>query len=105
MTKTTADELREQSRAADREDKELGELMQGLVKHPGWAAFTTLLNKNMQGAADTLMQSEQQLVAGGSNSEYVKGTMRGLMVARDLPYASIATMKSLSSEPGQETES
>lgn len=97
------EELKKQAIVADKEDRERGEILQSFVKHPGWALFLALVEKNMQAAADMLMQPEQTLERDGMNSEYLKGTMRGLIIARDIPSATIAGMKDIRTSDVEET--
>ena len=85
-------ELHKIARVADKDDKELAEILEGLVKHPGWVAYQTLLGRRIQMFADTVM------APAGSNDgaialEWVKGAMSGLLIARNLPSVIIDAMK------------
>ena len=104
MSHPQAEELMKQQRAADKEDRERGEAFKSLVKHPGWAMFTGLINSRIQASAELLMEPVEKLIPEGTNTEYLKGTMRGLIMARDLPSATIAGMEQLTSDPAQGDE-
>lgn len=98
------EELLKQARAANKEDRERAEVFQSLLKHPGWTLYASLLNSQLQSCAENLMLPREELREGKMNSEYLKGTMRGLIMARDLPSATIAGIEQLrTSEPAQET--
>src|SRR5262245_33839858 len=91
------EELLKLSRRARREDVALGEAMQRLVQN---ADFQTYLEKvigsRVQSFGDTLMEpsgSQDGLV----RMEYIKGTLCGLCLARDLPRVIIASMSDVHS--------
>ena len=78
-------------------DRELVDAMRGLIKSPFYQRYSEALNKLIQIRADELMGplgSQDEIL----RQEWVKGTMNGLILARDLPSITIATMSSLSPE-------
>lgn len=98
----TIEELVKQSRAALKEDKARAEAFEGLLKHPGWATYQGLLNAIL-GSMGSDVLAPAQTIDGAVALEYVKGTMRGLILARDLPSATIESIKGLStSADGEE---
>lgn len=89
-----ADELGQERRKLEREVKEDGELMQGLMAHPGWPRYLKMIEAVSQNFYNTVMmplKSTQDCVA----SEYAKGTLNGLSVAASLPSAKIREMQDL----------
>lgn len=86
------EDLRRQARAADREDKGLAELFEGMVLTKAWKAYMDLLNKRIEDLGATVLTpaSSMDALIGLENE---KGAMRGLIIARDLPSATIAAMK------------
>lgn len=85
-------ELLKTGRAADKLDRERAEAFSGLVSHPAWPLYQELLNVMIQARSVDLL-----VPAGGSDGafilEFVKGSMNGLILARDLPSIMIAQMK------------
>lgn len=99
---STEDDLRKQARTANKQDRELAEFMQILIKSPGWPAYQELIHKRI----DSLGMEVLEPAAGLDRAialEYQKGTMRGLIMARDLPNVTIAAMKDLT-VPATENE-
>lgn len=82
-------ELVEEARKANREDLSRIELFEGLQRHPGWAAYVELLNARIQTLADSVLAPSGS-VDGAIALEYVKGTMSGVIIARDLTSIIIA---------------
>lgn len=97
------EELMRNARAAAKVDRERIELFEKLVTTPAWQAYIELLNAKIQLFADQLM------LPGGSIDgcialEYVKGAMGGLIMARDIPDATIAGKDQLRSMLTEEDE-
>lgn len=88
----TLDELKKIARDADRVDKERADLLRALVKHPGWAVYVGILNAKLQELGDDVL-APLSSVDGCIVAEGVKGTMRGLLLARNLPEQIIEQMK------------
>jgi hypothetical protein len=87
-------ELLREAKSADRQDQERAELFGAMIRSAAWHQYVEILNAKLQGMADELIKpskSVDELVA----LEYVKGTMSGLILARDLPSVTIAAMEQL----------
>ena len=102
MDEQVARLLREAKRA-DRIDRERAEMFTSMVNSPAWREYVALLEFKIQGFADVI------LAPGGSvdalvGLEYVKGTMSGLILARDLPSVTIAAMEQLRAERSEDDE-
>lgn len=96
-------QLLDDARKALREDREKIELLEILVKHPGWEVYLGILRAKLQ------MFSEQILAPAGSQDglvvqEYVKGTMCGLIIARDIAAVTIAGKDQLKQPVGEEED-
>ena len=87
-------ELLKNARAADKIDRERGELMQVLIQTPAWKAFSELLGFRIQNFADSVLGPSGS-INGMVAQEYLKGAMSGLIIARDLPTIIIAAMKEI----------
>lgn len=79
-------DIESETRALAREDKETVELLGGLLRNPGFVRFCELLNK-MTDARGAEVLSPAGSVDGAMRLEHVKGTMNGLILARDLASA------------------
>lgn len=90
--KAQLEELHKDGRKADKLDKERAEAFAVMVKTKGWALYTELLMNQIQVHGDRLMDPAGT-VDGAVFLEYVKGTLRGLIMARDLPAVIIDAMK------------
>lgn len=97
---TTEDTQREEliqqlvrdSRKADREDKELGEAMSRLVKNPDFQSYMAkVIYPRVQAFGDELAMPSGS-ADGLVRSEYLKGALCGLCLARDMPSVIIAAM-------------
>lgn len=76
--------LVKESKEALREDRARKDAFEGMVKTPGWKMFQQLLNKMIEDRGMVILAP-----AGTSDAavalEFVKGSMNGLLLARDLP--------------------
>jgi len=98
------DELKKQSRAAHKEDRERAEAFVPMLRTEGWTHYVSILNLRLQSLSETLLQPSNG-VEGVLNSEYVKGAMFALMLARDTPSAIIDSMRqSPTSDQEDQTE-
>lgn len=95
------EELLKEGRAADKLDKERAETFAGLLKNPGWVLLSDLLNTRIQALGEAIVEPGGS-VDGMVALEYIKGTMRGLILARDLPQLTIQAMKA-ATPSGDET--
>lgn len=77
-----ADLLR-QSKQTEREDKERAERFSSLLKHPGFIDYIVLLNAKIEELGAALMMPSNGL-DGMVTTEYQKGAMFGLILARDV---------------------
>lgn len=90
------EELQRDSRVADRIDKERAELFAVMVKTPAWASYLEVLNSMIEQRGAEIL-SPANSVDGAIALEHVKGTMYGLILARDLPSITISQMAANSS--------
>lgn len=86
------EDLYKRARAADKIDKERAETFQGLVQHPGWKLFVELLDFQVGSLGEAVLAPSGSM-DGALGLEYIKGTMRGLLLARHLPQYTIDQMK------------
>lgn len=91
MDPKLTEELLKIGREADKIDKERADTFEGLMKHPGWKLFTDLLDIRIAGLGESMLEPSNS-VDGMVALEYVKGTMRGLLLARNLPQLTIQAM-------------
>lgn len=80
MLARTRDEIQKESRKLTKEDLERVEDFKALVKMPGWNAYQSLLNNQIQ----SLMMGVLEPTENAAASEHKKGTVYGLIKARDL---------------------
>jgi hypothetical protein len=97
------EQLLKDAREALRIDKERVELFEMLVRTPGWIAYVSILEAKLQ------MLADQVLAPAGSvdaliGLEYIKGAMSGLVMARDIPGATIAAKDQLRAESAMELD-
>lgn len=95
MDKKIMDELLGQGRKADKEDKAMAQAFIGLLRSDGWAFNIQLLNATLQACSDQLLIPSDG-IGGVLKSEFIKGAMFGLVLARDRPSAIIDAMKAVS---------
>src|SRR3989304_4342396 len=82
--KKLQEELLKSSREALALDRKRRDAFEGMVKHPGWKEFQELLGLMIEERSAELLSpagSVDRMIA----LEFVKGTMNGLILARDLP--------------------
>lgn len=91
--KRQLEERLKEGRAADKIDKDRAEKFRAMTATEGWKLYIELLETRQQIFADALMTPAGTL-DGAVALEYVKGTMSGLILARDLPSIIIAVMDS-----------
>lgn len=84
--------MEEEARKARKEDRDRAELFSVMVNTPAWKAYVALLNVKIQECGDIVMIPLETLDKA-LGMENVKGTMKGLLLARDLPSVVIATSK------------
>lgn len=91
------EDLRKSAREADRVDKARLEAFEALVARPEWKVYVDLLDATL-GSLGSIVLMPVKGMDGAIALEYQKGTMRGLIMARDLPSITIAQMKSAPDE-------
>lgn len=78
------EELLKVSKEALEKDRRRKDAFEGLIRHPGWREYQMLLATMIQARADEILAP-----AGSAEKamllEFVKGSMNGLILARDLP--------------------
>lgn len=85
-------DMMKEAKKADAADLALMQALELMVKNIGWGRYQTLLNSKIT------MFSEQLLMPSGGldglvASEFIKGAMFGLVLARDQPQVIIDAMK------------
>lgn len=97
-------EMVREGRRADREDRELVDLLRKLVVSMEWIAYVGYLNKLIEEKGALLLSPslgvDQMVVLEGE-----KGEMRGLIKARDLPSVIMAQVPAPTADEDEETES
>lgn len=87
-------DLLKDSRTYEQVDRERVEVFQSLIVHPGWKAYHDLLMQMIEDRGAEVLAPAGS-IDGAMKLEYIKGAMSGLILARDLPHVSIASMKSV----------
>ena len=77
------------------------ELLQGLVKHPGWPRYLALIEAVAQNYNDTLNQPLNNLWEV-TKSEFAKGALKGLTLAATLPSIKIREANELTRNTEQD---
>lgn len=96
-----AKEIESEQRAERRKIREDSELLEGLMKHPGWARYMALIEAVGQNFHREAMLPLENLMLA-TKGEYAKGTLNGLTLAASLPSAKIREASELTRT--QETE-
>ena len=98
------EQLLKDSRTYERVDRERKEVFEGLILHPGWKLYVELLSNIIESTgADLLAPSGS--IEGVLIAEHLKGSMSGLIRARDLPSVMIAHMEAVNPSANLEDES
>jgi len=93
------EELLREARAATRIDKERAEVLEAFVKTPGWKLYEELLENRIQSLGSEVLEPAGSL-DGAIALEHVKGTLKGLILARDLPSVILGATKDFSPASG-----
>ena len=88
MTDKVAKEIEADQRADRRKIKEDAELLDGLMKHPGWPRYLALIEAVGQNFHQEAMMPLENLMLA-TKSEYAKGALKGLTLAASLPSSKI----------------
>jgi hypothetical protein len=91
------------SKEALRIDRARKEAFEALVKHPAWKMYQDLLN-NMANDRGSLLLRPAGSVDMAIGMEFVKGTMNGLLLARDLPMLVISDVPAKTSAEDADDE-
>lgn len=101
VKRTVVDEIA----AAQRKDRSTikadAELMQSLMKHPGWARYLSMIEAVSQNFYRQAMKPLENTLEV-TKSEYAKGTLNGLSAAAQLPSAKIREYAELTKKPDAE---
>lgn len=87
-------ELLKEARAADKEDKQNADLFEAMIQTPAWKAYLEALGRRQQAYADVLLRPANG-IDGCIRTEYIKGALSALVIARDLPSVTIQAAKEL----------
>lgn len=94
-------DLLKASKAATKEDIQLAEDLEGLIRHRGWGPYQIqVLGKRVQDIGDLILQPAGS-TSGAWRSEYLKGAMYGLCLARDMPSVIIQSMRDVRLPQGE----
>lgn len=88
------EELQREGRAANRKDRERAELFEGMLKSPAWLEYVALVDSLLQACADQLVEPASGM-DGLVKGEYIKGTMKGLLLAKSICEDTIKAIKQL----------
>ena len=94
------EELLQEGRRQTKLDKERADVFEALVKSPGWKIYEELLGARIQALGGEILEPAGS-VDGAIALEHVKGTMKGLILARDLPSIIIGNTKADTSAQGE----
>jgi hypothetical protein len=97
------EQLLRDARAANKIDRERIELLEMLIRTPAWQAYVGIIEAKLQMLADEVLAPAKS-VDGMVTMEYIKGTMSGLVIARDIPFVTIAAKDQLRPQPVEEIE-
>lgn len=97
------EELIKASKDALRIDRARKEAFESLVKHPGWKLYQELLN-TMANDRGMILLSPAGSMDAAVAMEFIKGSMNGLILARDLPMLVISDVPTKPAE-GDDDES
>lgn len=87
-------EITRQGRDADKIDRRRAELFTSMVKTEAWQEYVKLLEAKIQIFSDQLLSPAGSL-DGMVKGEWIKGTMSGLIMARDVASATIGAAEEL----------
>jgi hypothetical protein len=82
------DELTSEQRLQRQQIRDDAEVLQSLIKHPGWARYIALLEIAGNNFNKTLMQPLSSALES-VRTEYAKGALYGIQGAASLPHAKI----------------
>ena len=90
------EDLLKASRVYDKIDRDRAAVLEGLVRTPGWRIFVELVNEIIEHRGAELLLPAGS-IDGVLSGEHLKGSMSGLIMARDLPSVIIAQMEAMKS--------
>lgn len=99
--KAQLEDLKKVARRADKEDRERAEAFVAMEKMEGWPLYISLLNIRLQALSERLLAPSGS-IDGVLTSEFIKGAMYGLVLARDLPSITIESMRQISASTDEE---
>ena len=100
MDHKLSDDLQRFAREAEKEDKEYREACEALSKFPPWLVYRNALNRRIETLGMSVL-SPLDSVLGVTKAEYDKGTMYGLILARDLVEVSVQEMNAARQTDGE----
>lgn len=90
---TIFDELLKSSRKATKEDVQLADALEALIKHPSWGPYANqVLGARIQNLGELILQPAGS-TSGAWKTEFLKGALYGLCLARDMPSVIVASMR------------
>ncbi len=95
-----SEEQAKAARQADAVDKEFAEAMRALLKVPSFQTYRTKLLSLVTKRGEDLLESVKG-IDGVLIQEFEKGTMRGLLLAANLPEAMLSQWDAGKSEPDE----
>lgn len=88
-------ELVKESRAADAEDRRRADLFRKMTQSEAWIEYVRLIDAKLQEFSDQLLMPSGSW-DGMVKSEYIKGAMSGLLIARKIASVTIGIGERLS---------
>jgi len=97
------DGLKVEARKANKEDRDRVEAFRDLFRLDAWKFYQSLLDSRIQVMSERLLQPAAG-IEGVLTSEYLKGAMYGLMLARNLPSVIVQSITSNLGSTDQEDD-
>jgi hypothetical protein len=97
------EELLKSSRKATKEDIQLSEDLQALMAHKGWSQYLNQVLGTRIQALGSLLLEPSGSSDGMVRSEFLKGALYGLCLARDMPSVIVASMRDVR-QPQENTD-
>lgn len=97
------EELIRLSREADRIDRRRAELFEPMMKSAAWAEYQSMLKEKIERFSEQLLAPSASM-DGMVASEWIKGAMSGLIMARDITSVTLATVEAMRSNGQNQAE-
>jgi hypothetical protein len=98
----TAEEIARRDKEQARFDRERVELWEEMVRTQAWKLYSDTLGRMIEEKASGLLSPLGEAGNAAAVQEYEKGTVRGMLLARNLPELTIANKPQTSSQDEDE---